>query len=277
MAALMPKKPQKKEEGGSFILYSEPKAGKTTSLDDPNMKVLLLDLEDGESVLDGAPNVDVVKIRSLEHLNAYGELLAANKWINENGEIKDLEHSLIAIDTVTRLQDLVKDYVVRVVAPNRQREIKDGDYKNRFGARSDWGNFGDIISDLFKYFHSLTKRGSKSFNVFWLAHKDNKYENPTVETMVTGTQIKMQGGSVPVVMSVVDGIFYMNKGELTNKAGDTQMCYWVQTDRVGITEAGVRQSRREEKLPTRIFNPVWSDILTKLGYKVDLLNKEEDK
>lgn len=272
LAALMPTKPEKTKEGIHGILYGDPKTGKTTTLDDPNMKVLLLDMEGGDSVLEGSPNVDVVKISTLEQLNAYMGLLKENKWINFEGKLVPLEHGLVAADSITRLSDLVKDYVVRVVAPNRQREIKDPNLPpvQRFGAQSDWGNFGTIISDMVKYAHTLTKRGEKSINFMWIAHKDNKYENPNAETMVTGTQIKMQGSSVPVVMSVVDAIFYMTKGDITNpKTKEKGTYYWIQTDVVGVTEAGVRQSKRAEKLPLKIFNPVWSDIFGKLGYKIE--------
>jgi hypothetical protein len=38
LAALMPQKPTKEESGIHSILYGEPKSGKTTTLDDPNMK-----------------------------------------------------------------------------------------------------------------------------------------------------------------------------------------------------------------------------------------------
>lgn len=265
LAALTAKKVEEVREGIHGILYGDPFSGKTSTLDDPKMKVLVLDLEGGGSVLSGAPNVDKVDIHSVEHLNAYMELLDAGKWINPEGKIVPIEHGLIAIDGITRFCDYVKDYVVKVVAPNRRREI-DG----VFGAQSDWGNYGTIITDTVKFAHKLTKRGDKSLNIMWLAHKDNKYENPTVETLVTGTQIKMQGSSVPIVMSVVDAIFYMNNGLIKNKqTGETNMYYWIQTDKVGVTEAGVRQAKREEKLPTKIYNPVWSDIFTKLGYSIE--------
>lgn len=265
LAALTATKVESVKEGFHSILYGEPKSGKTTTLDDPNMKVLLLDLEGGTSVLAGSPNVDVVKIHNLEQLNAYFELLKENKWITPEGKLAHIEHGLVAIDGITRMCDYVKDYVVRVVAPNRKREIADV-----FGAQSDWGNYGTIISDTVKYAHTLTKRGDKSLNIMWLAHKDNKYENPNAETQITGTQIKMQGSSVPIVMSVVDAIFYMAKGNIKNpKTGETNMYYWVQTDTVGVTEAGVRQAKREEKLPTKIYNPVWSDIFKTLGYSIE--------
>lgn len=267
LAALMPKKPTGTKEGFHSILYGDPKTGKTSTLDDPNMKILLLDMEGGDSVLAGSPNVDIVPILSIEHLNAYMELLKNNTWLNHEGKIVPLEHGLIALDSITRLADLVKDYVVRVVAPKRKREVSDV-----FGAQSDWGNYGTIIADLVKYAHTLTKRGDKSLNIMWLAHRDNKYENPNAETQVTGTQIKMQGSSVPVVMSVVDAIFYMNRMEKPDKNDPTKkktnVHYFIQTDKMGIVEAGVRQSKREERLPKVIENPVWSDIFKTLGYKI---------
>lgn len=264
LAALTPKPKVRPKEGFHSILYSDPKAGKTTSLDS-RIRTLVLDLEGGDSVLNGAPNVDIVPILNLEQLNAYAELLKAGKWINEEGKVVPLEHGLIAIDSITRLCDMVKTYIVKTLVPNRRREVT-----GVFGAQSDWGNYATIITDLVKYFHELTKRGDKSLNVMWLAHKDNKYENPNAETQVTGTQIKMQGSGVPIVMSIVDAIFYMEKGQIKNKnTGETNMYYWIQTDKLGHVEAGVRQSKREEKLPPKIYNPDWYEIFKTLGYKVE--------
>lgn len=266
LAALTATKVEEVVEGLHGILYGDPFSGKTSTLDDPIMRVLVLDLEGGGSVLKGAPNVDVVKISSVEQLNAYMELLEKNQWINPEGKIVPIEHGLIAIDGITRFCDYVKHYVVTKLAPNRRREIE-----GVFGAQSDWGNYGTIITDTVKFAHRLTKRGDKSLNIMWLAHKDNKYENPNAETLVTGTQIKMQGSSVPIVMSVVDAIFYMNNGLIKNNTtGETNMYYWIQTDKVGVTEAGIRQAKREEKLPTKIYNPVWSEIFQKLGYRTEV-------
>jgi hypothetical protein len=252
LAALMPKKPTKEESGIHSILYGEPKSGKTTTLDDPNMKVLLLDMEGGESVLAGSPNVDIVKIKSLEMLNAYFELLASGKWLNFEGKVVPLEHGLVAGDSITALCDLVKDYVVRVVAPNRKREITDPSLPpvQRFGAQSDWGNYGTILVDIVKGVHQLTKRGKQSINFKWLAHKENKYENPNAENQITGTQIKMQGSSVAVVMSVVDAIFYMNKAEVTNPKDktDKKIVHFIQTTKIGITEALIGLSNRLKRL-----------------------------
>ena len=108
LAALMPQKPVKEESGIHSILYGDPKSGKTTTLDDPNMKVLVLDMEGGDSVLEGSPNVDIVRIKSLEHLNTYLSLIEDGKWLNFEGKLVPLEHGLIAADSFTALCDLVK-------------------------------------------------------------------------------------------------------------------------------------------------------------------------
>lgn len=264
LATLTPKPAVRPKEGFHSILYGDPKAGKTYTLDS-RIRTLVLDLEGGDAVLNGAENVDIVPITSLEQLNAYAELLNQNKWISPEGKVEPLPHKLIAIDSITRLCDMVKYFIVNTLVPNRKREVA-----KVFGAQSDWGNFATIIVDLVKYFHNMTKRGDKSLNVMWLAHRDNKYENPNAETQVTGTQIKMQGSGVPVVMSIVDAIFYMQKMEKTNKeTKETKTHYFIQTDKVGIVEAGVRQAKRDERLPKYIENPDWYEIFKTLGYSVE--------
>lgn len=255
-SALRIKKPAKAKEGIHAILYGDPKTGKTSTLDDPNMRVLLLDVEGGSAVLSDAENVDIVPIEKLEDLHEVGKLLKDNVFVDEEGNIVPFNYGLVAIDSLTRLQDLVKDYVVRVLAPNRKREIQ-----GKFGAQSDWGDFGIIMKDMVKFFHGLTKRGEKSINVMWIAHRENIKDDVTGG--IIGTQIKMQGSSAPEIMSVVDAIFYMVK-----KDTDEGLKFGVATRKMGIIEAGVRQSKKEERLPDIIENPVWSEIFTKLGYKV---------
>ena len=257
-AALRIKKPAKAKEGIHAILYDDPKTGKTSTLDDPNMRVLLLDIEGGSAVLSDAENVDIVPIEKLEDLQEAAKLLKDNVFVDEEGNIVPFNYGLVAIDSLTRLQDLVKDYVVRVLAPNRKREIQ-----GKFGAQSDWRDFGIIMKDMVKFFHGLTKRGEKSINVMWIAHRENIKDDVTGG--IIGTQIKMQGSSAPEIMSVVDAIFYMVK-----KDTDEGLKFGIATRKMGIVEAGVRQSKKEERLPDIIENPVWSEIFTKLGYKVTM-------
>lgn len=255
-AALKIKKPINSKEGIHSILYGDPKTGKTSTLDDPNMKILVIDLEGGSAVLSDAPNTDIISVETLEELNEVFTLLKNNQFVDEEGNIVPFDYGLVAIDSITRLQDLVKDYVVRVVAPNRNREIK-----GKFGAQMDWGDFGIIMKDLVKFAHGLTKRGDQSINIMWIAHRDNVRDEVTGG--IIGTQIKLQGSSGIEIMSIVDAIFYMVKK-------DTQegLKFGVATRKMGIVEAGVRQSKKEERLPDVIENPVWSEIFTKLGYNV---------
>lgn len=258
LSALKIKKPNQVKEGIHAILYGDPKSGKTSTLDDPNMKVLLLDIEGGSAVLAGAENVDIVPIEKLEDLQEVAKLLKKGVFIDEEGNEVPFNYGLVAIDSLTRLQDLVKDYIVRVYAPNRKREIQ-----GKFGAQSDWGDFGLIIKDMVKFFHTLTKQGEKSINVMWIAHKENVKDDITGG--IVGTKIQMQGSSANEIMSVVDAIFYMVK-----KDTEQGLKFGVATRKMGAIEAGVRQSKKEERLPDIIENPVWSEIFTKLGYKVAL-------
>jgi hypothetical protein len=252
------KKPAKVVEGIHGILYGDEKTGKTTSLDDPNMKVLLLDLEGGSAVLAGSETVDVVPIESWEDLQQVGGLLKRNKFIDEEGKEIDFNYDLVAIDSLTRLQDLLKEYIALKYAPNRKREIQ-----GKFGAQSDWGDFANLLQGMVKFFHNLTKQGEKSINVMWIAHKDVVTDD--IDGRVTGTKLMIGGKSnSPVIMSIVDAIFYMVKRET-----EEGLQFGILTSKKGVYNAGVRQSKRQEPLNEMIVSPVWSDIFKTLGYKVN--------
>ena len=252
------KNPAKVIEGIHSILYGQQKSGKTSTLDDPNMRVLLLDLEGGSSVLAGAENVDIVPIESWEDLQEVGKLLARHVFVDEDGKEVPFNYDLVAIDSVTRLQDLVKVYIAKTHAPNRKREIV-----GQFGCQGDWGDFGLLLQGIVKFFHNLTKNGEKSINIMWIAHKDDIKDD--LDGRITGTKIMMQGDkNAPVIMSVVDAVFYMVKRET-----EQGLQFGILTQKKGIYDAGVRQSKRQEPLDDFIVNPIWSDIFKHLGYKVN--------
>lgn len=256
--ALTIKKPTETKDGFHGILYGEPGTGKTSTADDDKFKTLVLDLEGGSSVLDKAKNVEIIAIETWE------DLIEAGKGIKQGffeigGQKVPCKYDMVFIDSITRLQDLCKDYVVRVIAPSRRREIQ-----NKFGAQADWGDLKDNLVGLVKSFHNLTKRGNDSLHIMWIAHKDVNKDDMT--NAVTSTKIQVQGGNTAdVIMSIVDGVFYMFKQSDEENPDKTQ--YGILTDKKGVFTAKTRQSKRAEKLPLVIYNPVWSDILTKLGYK----------
>ena len=252
------KKPSSNAEGFHGILYGEPGTGKTSTADDPELKTLLLDLEGGSSVLSEATNTDIIEINTWEDLVEAGKSIKQGFFETSSGKVP-CTYDMIFIDSITRLQDLCKEYVVRTVAPNRRREIQ-----TKFGAMADWGDLKDLVVGLAKSFHSLTKRGEDSIHVVWIAHKDVNKDDVTGN--VTSTKIQVQGGNTAeILMSIVDGVFYMFKK--TDDQDKTKTLYGLLTDTHGVFSAKIRQSKKREKLPHVIYNPVWSEILEKLGYK----------
>ncbi|CAB4142518.1 AAA domain containing protein [uncultured Caudovirales phage] len=239
-------------EGMHSVLYGKPKTGKTSTCDDPNFKVLIADLEGGTAVLSDAKNVDRVAIESFEQFREFTEMVQRG-FVEKEG---DFNYDLVVIDSISRLQELVKEYVAKAYAPNRKREIQ-----GKFGAMADWGDLRDIMLSAVKAWHSTTKRGEKSFHVMWIAHEGVVKDDLTEQAIAT--KIQLQGkDTADIVMAHVDAIFYMyNK---LDEEGNIKR--GILTKNYGIFQAGVRQSKHRDPLPTAIENPVWSDIYEQLGY-----------
>ena len=163
-------KPAEVREGFHGLLYGKPKTGKTSTADDPNFKVLIADMEGGTAVLSDAKNVDRVAIENFEQFREFTEVVHRG-FVEKQG---DFAYDLIVIDSISRLQELVKEYVAEVYAPNRKREIQ-----GKFGAMADWGDLRDILLSAVKAWHSITKRGEKSFHVMWRAHQGTVKDDMT--------------------------------------------------------------------------------------------------
>lgn len=255
--ALKLMKPSQVREGFDGILYGSPKTGKTSTFGDCGLKVLLADLEGGSAVLDGCENVDRIPIDSWEDMIELGKSIRQGYFVIE-GEKIPFDWDMVAIDSISRLQEICKDYIAKRHAPNRRREIKD-----QFGAQADWGDLRTLLTGMVKGFHSLTKAGDKSIHIMWVAHKAD-VKDPVVDTKIIATKVQLQGGdTADIVMSYVDGIFYMVKG--TDKESGKAK-YGIITDTMGVNVAGVRQPKKAEKLPQFIENPVWNEVFEKLGY-----------
>ncbi len=244
-------KPSQIKEGIHAVLYGKPKTGKTSTADDPKFKVLIADMEGGTAVLSDAKNVDRVAIATLEDFNEFTTIVQRG-YFEKQGDFK---YDMIVIDSISRLQELVKEYVAKVYAPNRKREIN-----GKFGAMADWGDLRDIIINIIKTWHTLTKRGENSVHALWIAHEGVTKDELTEQPLTT--KIQLQGkDTADIVMAHVDAIFYM-----FNKVEDRVIKRGVLTQNAGIYQAGVRQPKGREPLPVAIYNPVWSDIFEKLGY-----------
>jgi hypothetical protein len=96
----------------SIIIYSKPKAGKTTaySLLKDN---LILDLENG------ADYVEALKIK----INSLQELLEAGKAIKEAGN----PYKYVTVDTVTALEDMIMPLAIKLYKQTSMGKNYDGD------------------------------------------------------------------------------------------------------------------------------------------------------
>lgn len=247
-------------EGFHGILYGESGCGKTSTLDDDKFKVCDFDLEGGTSVLQGAPNVkrfDIPEIARVKGITRYEVLVELGKAIDAG---KMSQFDMVAIDSLTAFEDAVKEYVALKYAPNRKREIQ-----TKFGAMADWGDLKDLIVKTLRWFHSFTKRGDNSIHVLWLAHVGKEKDDITQQ--VTRALVQLQGSTTPdVVMSVVDGFFYMYNKSVPQDNGEPIIERGIITKPLGIFSAKARQPKRMNPLPAKIVAPVWSDIFHQLGY-----------
>lgn len=254
-------KPAQVTEGMDCILYGAPKVGKTSTLDDPTLKVLHIDLEGGSAVLSEAENVDRIDVPEearKQSKTQYDILVEIGKAI-EKGEL--VGYDMIAIDSITQFEAITKEYIAAKYAPNRKREIQ-----AKFGALADWGDLRDLLTRTVKWFHGFTKRGDNSVHLLWIAHVTEEKDEMTKQ--ITRTKISVQGGSTAdVIMSIVDGVFYMyNKSVKNEETGEYEIERGILTKPAGYVVANARQSKKRDPLPAKIVDPVWSEIFTQLGY-----------
>lgn len=252
--------PAEATEAFHGIIYGPSGCGKTSTLDDDNLKVLLVDMEGGSAVLNGAPNIkrlDVPQIALKTGKLKFEVLVDIGKAVEAN---KFAEFDLIGMDSMTAFEEIVKEYIALKYAPNRAREIQE-----KFGCKADWGDLRDLISRNIRWWHSFTKRGDKSQHVMWMAHVLVERDEDT--NRATNTKIMLQGSATSeIVMSIVDGFFYMYNKDIIVDKKVTGVERGILTQNSGYIQSKARQSKRMEALPTKIISPVWSHIFETLGY-----------
>lgn len=249
-------KPAEVREGFHGILYGKPGVGKTSTADDPVFKTLLIDMEGGSAVLSKAKNVDRYMV---EDFKDFLEITEAVKrgYLLDGSEKIELEYDLYVIDSMSALQEHIKQYVVLNYAPSRRREIT-----GKFGAMADWGDLRDIIVRAVKAWHGLTKREDDSVHCIWIAHEQVIKDETTDQA--TGTKVQLQGkDTADVVMAAVDSFVYMFN---RNNKDTKELERGIITQTTGIYSAKVRQSKHSKPLDTFIISPVWSEIFEQLGY-----------
>lgn len=264
MANYLGRKPELKGEGRSIVVYGPPFVGKTTSLADPEVKVLLCDMDHNTSPLDDADNVTIYPVDSYEEYLEFKKSVERGYFVIDKEKVPASGFDIIAFDSFTRFEELIKKYVRTSFAPNRKREIAE-----KFGAQSDWQDLQDIEVQQVRDWQAMTR--SHGFNVFWIGHDMTLFENPNAESMATSIRLALQGKYASSrIMGAVDAVVYFAKISVANKDNPKQMdiVRGMYTQQNGIIQADARLSvEKREKLPTFYRDPKWSKILPYLGYR----------
>jgi hypothetical protein len=256
MANRFGKEPDEVFEGRQVVVYAPPFTGKTTTLDDPELKVLLGDMDHNTSPLDDAKNVTIYPIDSFEDYLEFKASVIRGYFLIDKVKYPCTDFDVIALDSFTRFEELIKSWVVRAFAPARAREIK-----GKFGAQTDWDDLQRTEVEEVREWQALTR--TMGFCVIWLGH-DMTMEN-SITKKAERIQLALQGKfASPKIMSAVDAIFYMHK-EVDK---DKNIMRGMYTQQEGIIQAEARVTLgKRAKLPTYIPVVVWSKILPYLGWK----------
>jgi hypothetical protein len=223
-------------------------------------------MDHNTSPLDDAGNVTIYPVDTYEQYLEFRASVERGYFIIDKEKIPLEQYDIIAFDSFTRFEELVKSYVRRVFAPNRKREIAE-----KFGAQSDWQDLQDIEVQQVRDWQAMTR--TKGFNVIWIGHDMALHENPNAEAMVTRIQLALQGKyASPRIMSAVDGVVYFAKeskpAPTPQNPRATEVIRGCYTQQFGVTQADVRLSvEKREKLPAFVPNPKWSKLLPYFGYK----------
>lgn len=255
-------KPAEAVEGFHGALIGDSGVGKTSTLDDPNLKVLLIDFEGGSAVLSEAKNVDridIVKEAEEQNVTQYAVFEEVCKALHK-GELTG--YDMIAIDSFTQFEAALKEHIVKVIDPTAKRKL--GEFGNQ--QLQDYGTLQTQMTRIVKWFHGLTKRGDNSIHVLWIAHAAEVRND--LDKSLEKIKIAISGSKTPdILMSIFDGFFYMYNKDLRDENGKRiGLERGILTQSAGGYTAKVRQSKQREPLPAKIVSPVWSEIFEQLGY-----------
>ena len=273
MANFLGPSPEERPEGRQVVLYGPPFVGKTSSLADPDLKVLLCDMDHNTSPLDNADNVTVYPIdhfdtdkddtKRLGYDNSYMEFkrsIERGYFVIKGEKVPVPKVDVVAFDGFTRFEELVKYWVANVFAPNRSREIQ-----GKFGAQTDWDDLQRTEVEEIRDWQSMTR--TKGFCSIWMGH--DMAINSEITKKAARIQLALQGKYAgPRIMSAVDAVFYMDKVLDPKDKDKKTFVRGVYTQQFDIIQADARMPiEKREKLPKFIPTVQWSKILPYIGYR----------
>ena len=170
----------------SILLFSEPGAGKTSSLKGTG-RTLLISMESGELSLAGASNIDIVRVKTTN------ELKEAYTYIKENIE----QYDTVAIDSLSELSEVIVG------------ELKTlPEFQGMQNSIKLWGTYTERMIKIAKSFRDLD-----NINVVLIALAESTrsgYE----EKMVPSVAAKKAQSKLP---ALYDEVIYINVNEDGNR------------------------------------------------------------
>lgn len=122
----------------TFLLYSNPGMGKTTSLKSIPGKKVVVDIDKSSNVLKGAEDIDIIEV---DTYNIWQEWIETTKWLSEHKN----DYDVIIIDNITEL--------FRSVLTQLGREGKN----NRVPGMDSYQRADFVLMDSFRHLKSLGK------------------------------------------------------------------------------------------------------------------------
>jgi len=185
----------------NLLIYGHPGAGKTylagTAEDHPmTSPVLVLDVEGGTVTLRKRKGIDVIQVRSPQHMKEIHDELR----VNNNGHYKT-----VVIDSITELQKLDMREVMREMLqkrPDRDPDVPD---------KREWGISGEHIRRIIRAYRDLEM--NTIFTALMVDYKDEKTGQVTFSPSLPG---KLRN-EVPGFIDIVGYLYVMVEGGEINR------------------------------------------------------------
>jgi len=179
----------------NILLYADSGTGKTVFAGS-DTKVLFVAPEDDGLISTQRVNkiADTQKIT----IKKWEDLIEAYEWYEDNPE-ELKEFNVVVIDSITRMQDMAKDYVLRMSADEKSRKGQDP-AKMQI---QDYGDMHILLENLVKGFNDLP------VNILWTATAKKVEDADGMEFLVPDLQGKKEYGIAMKMVSLMTSYGYM--------------------------------------------------------------------
>jgi hypothetical protein len=189
-----------------LVIYSKPKAGKTTFLAGLDNN-LIIDLESGSDYV----NALKLKVNTLDELKQVGEQIKKSNY----------PYKFISIDTVTILEDLIKPLAVKLYVQTPMGKNFNGDDVTKLANGAGYMYMRDAFFQVLDYIDTLAP------HIILAGHIKDKQVDDKGE-LVMAANIDLTGKIKSLVCSQADAIGYLfrknNQTFLSFKSNDEVTC-----------------------------------------------------